>query len=399
MKPAANREDAIIASVAVGSFAFALYSKASSSSSTPSLLYTQTTNLYLGIFMGITMGLATYFLLRTTRRLEKLRLTLVLPFSILFFLAFTAVILLMGSQYFFAWIGPSRTLIPTILGANWAVGAFLDISSWPTFALVAIGVAPVVVTGFLVGRGWCGWLCAFGGISDLFIRGSIGGRKERSQLPMLREKFLFKGATQVRNPSSRFLPRILFGALDKRVTYVKYGLLAGLAVLVLQQGLKVLYINWWAGFLSLDGRVWELLFIGGGIIFLVFFIILPFLTRRRWCHVICPFGAGLGLLDKYSLFKIRFDLDTCDKCYACMWICPHYAITSPTIEKTGLPTLDCNKCGRCVEICHVDAIEFTYPRSKTSSRPIFLVLSVSLLSFWYVWFVALIVTVASRLLF
>jgi GTP cyclohydrolase I len=45
--------------------------------------------------------------------------------------------------------------------------------------------------------------------------------------------------------------------------------------------------------------------------------VLAWLHGRTYCNTICPVGTFLGLLSKFSLFRLTFDEEKCTKCKAC----------------------------------------------------------------------------------
>ena len=42
---------------------------------------------------------------------------------------------------------------------------------------------------------------------------------------------------------------------------------------------------------------------------------------RTWCNTVCPVGTVLGLLSRFSLFKIRIDTAKCNGCGLCATKC------------------------------------------------------------------------------
>lgn len=85
---------------------------------------------------------------------------------------------------------------------------------------------------------------------------------------------------------------------------------------------------------------------------------------RLWCNTICPVGTLLGLLSKYSLFKMRINADECNKCGICATKCKSSCINSQT------QTIDgdrCVACFNCLDACKTKALTYTRPR-VTGSR-------------------------------
>ena len=73
-----------------------------------------------------------------------------------------------------------------------------------------------------------------------------------------------------------------------------------------------------------------------------------FWDKRFWCQYICPTGAFLGLLSRFSLFKRGVKESTCNSCLRCVRSCPVHAIDEKDIRKTNLS--ECIECGVCVQL-------------------------------------------------
>jgi NAD-dependent dihydropyrimidine dehydrogenase PreA subunit len=85
-------------------------------------------------------------------------------------------------------------------------------------------------------------------------------------------------------------------------------------------------------------------------------ILISFFFYRPFCQFICPFGLISWLTERFSLYGVRIDDNTCIECGACAKACPVTAIEG-RLEKKAFPA-DCFSCGRCLNICPVDAIKY-----------------------------------------
>lgn len=74
------------------------------------------------------------------------------------------------------------------------------------------------------------------------------------------------------------------------------------------------------------------------------------LYDRFFCKYLCPMGAFLGLMSRFSIFKVRRDTTTCIDCRACDKACPTNVAVS-TVERVTSP--ECIDCGECVAACPV----------------------------------------------
>lgn len=101
------------------------------------------------------------------------------------------------------------------------------------------------------------------------------------------------------------------------------------------------------------------------------FLIEVFFSRRAWCTYICPIGTTYGYIGKISAFRIQWN-DNCDHCMVCHDVCFENQVLDLTKAKydtqrkeKGIKTeyvtgADCTLCGRCIDVCHSDALKFDF---------------------------------------
>ncbi|RJR21701.1 MAG: 4Fe-4S binding protein [Nitrospiraceae bacterium] len=92
-----------------------------------------------------------------------------------------------------------------------------------------------------------------------------------------------------------------------------------------------------------------------GVLFLVI-IGLNLVQKRFWCRNLCPLGALLGVLSKYSLLK-RSVSEGCNECGACASVCQGNA--NPD-KKEGWKNAECLYCWNCDDICPQNAVSFGF---------------------------------------
>ncbi|MBN1307630.1 MAG: 4Fe-4S binding protein [Chitinispirillaceae bacterium] len=73
-----------------------------------------------------------------------------------------------------------------------------------------------------------------------------------------------------------------------------------------------------------------------------------FWDKRFWCQYICPSGAFLGLIGRFSFFRRSVDTKTCNSCQRCVKACPVHAIDDQDVKKTNVA--ECIECGVCVQL-------------------------------------------------
>jgi len=98
-----------------------------------------------------------------------------------------------------------------------------------------------------------------------------------------------------------------------------------------------------------------------------FFIIITVfsaLRGRLFCNLICPAGSFLGLISKYSLFKLQLDTKRCTRCTLCSKQCKAQCID---IENQQIDHSRCVQCYNCAVSCKLNAI--SYKTSYKTRQP------------------------------
>lgn len=96
----------------------------------------------------------------------------------------------------------------------------------------------------------------------------------------------------------------------------------------------------------------------GGLIWLkgaiaALFLVASVPARRPFCQVACPLGALLGLLNRVSLVRLRWDAGRCAGCEKCLEACP--------MEIRVRDNPDSVHCIRCLDCTGCEAISVTTP--------------------------------------
>ena len=214
-------------------------------------------------------------------------------------------------------------------------------------ALIAIGLVwfPLAL---LFGRGWCGWICFFGGMDQLF---AVIATKTRMKVETLS---LFW----------KYLPYALLLFLILIAVVTLYPLFCAWIC-----PLRIIY-DPPAVTTSLEWAM-ALIFVTGGMAFLV---VGPLITKKRlFCSLICPLLPANALIGLLSPFKVKVDKDKCRDCDACIKACPTFAMTKESHEK-GVATKECARCGKCMDVCPRGAIDYRLIGTNINARPIFVAL-------------------------
>lgn len=185
------------------------------------------------------------------------------------------------------------------------------------FPIFLIFLLPIV-TALVLGRAFCGWLCPIGAYQEAIYRGA-----KKLGLKNLKVSKKWHG----------FLKTIPFLILT----------VTAAAALTSQQMLFCRFDPFGYLFGRTKDAVPLLLLIG-------LFLLLPFLFRP-FCHYICPYGAILSLLSRFSIFRLKINKKKCLNCRLCERICPMRAIKKQKIDFS-----ECILCGNCQRECPKRAI-------------------------------------------
>lgn len=90
---------------------------------------------------------------------------------------------------------------------------------------------------------------------------------------------------------------------------------------------------------------------------LAVFITMVATRGRLFCNTLCPTGALLSLVSRFSFFRISIDKDKCNACGLCAKSCKAEAIDTETFTVDNSRCVD---CFNCLSACHRDSIRFAF---------------------------------------
>jgi polyferredoxin len=251
-------------------------------------------------------------------------------------------------------------LTTTILSAHAAAKAFY------------LSIVLVIVT-LVLGRVFCGWVCPLGTLNNLIsalkkVRSTVMSenwyRIKYFVLAFILVSSLFTlQMVGIMDPLS-LLIRSFSVSVYPLFNYVVRAFFDALYDLNIQSIVALsesLYSLLKKGVLSFQQPLYlQSVFIG-----LLFFLVLGLnvFAGRFWCKYLCPLGALLGILSRYSLLT-RSVSEGCTSCGACAAVCQGNA--SPDRKGQWRDT-ECFYCWNCDDVCPQNAVSFGFSQKKVAA--------------------------------
>ncbi len=230
----------------------------------------------------------------------------------------------------------------------------------------------VIVLTITLGRVFCGWLCPLGTLNNIvgsLKKGNTGITKNWHRMKYLILVFLMVSSifslqlAGMMDPIS-FLIRSLSVSIYPAFNY---------GVRAVFDSIYELDIK---GFVGISEAIYDILkknvlsfrqsyfnqslFLGS---IFIFILGLNLINRRFWCRYICPLGALLGILSRFSILK-RSVSEGCNECGACARVCQGNA--APDKKGNWMGT-ECYYCFNCDDICPQNAVSFGFSGKKKAA--------------------------------
>jgi ferredoxin len=101
------------------------------------------------------------------------------------------------------------------------------------------------------------------------------------------------------------------------------------------------------------------------VLFLALVAHMSYWHGRLFCNSLCPAGALLGLVSRFSILKIVIDEQSCNECGACERTCKANCIES---DQKRIDFAACVGCFNCIKSCPTNGIVYSAPLKKKKSE-------------------------------
>lgn len=180
----------------------------------------------------------------------------------------------------------------------------------------------VIFVTIILGRFFCGWMCAFGAYNDLVHEISSKVFKVKFKI---NEEF------------------------DSYLKYLKYVILIFIIIVVWTMGSNIFQgASPWDAFAQITDISNVISNYTIGLIFLALITIGAFFIERFFCRYLCPLGALFSIFSKINIFKINKPREKCGKCRLCTNNC---SMGIPLYKVKEVRGGECINCLKCTEVC------------------------------------------------
>jgi len=240
---------------------------------------------------------------------------------------------------------------------------FINVAS-----IAAIGFLLVLILTFFFGRVYCSFLCPLGVLQDI-IHFFTKRFKKRKVYKFAKAKNLLRYSLLI-----LVIAFLLFGSIFFLNLLDPYSMFGKIASNLLR---PIYYLgnNIAAGIVESMGsyalfpvkmKSYSWLSIAYSISILSLIIWMTYKYGRLYCNTLCPVGAFLGFISKYSIFKISLNESLCNSCGACGSKCKAQCIDT---KNKKVDFTRCVGCMNCLTACPSSGVVFSR-KSKQETEPL-----------------------------
>jgi len=234
-------------------------------------------------------------------------------------------------------------------------------------SFTSIGFAVILLVNIFVGRVYCSAICPMGTLQDIisFFSKKINKRKKYkfakpwnktrySILAVTTLLFLFGFiiAVNILDPYSNF-GRIIAQFFKPILVFLN-----NIAAFIFEK-LKLYWVY------PADIRGFRITSLILPTIFLGLAGYFSYTRGRLYCNTVCPVGSLLGLISKYSIYKIEIDVAACENCGHCGTVCKSQCID---VKTKYVDFTRCVSCFNCFEVCPTLGMKYSNSYSRKSAQ-------------------------------
>jgi len=221
----------------------------------------------------------------------------------------------------------------------------------------------ILIPTLFLGRFFCGWMCPLGTLHHFF--GNLRSEKKRGLAGIAANRYKrwqsLKYYFLIALLAAAFFGGALAGIMDPIVLFART-----LALSILPAFNYALVALGGSPVFTLHQAWFRQAFLLG----LLFITILALNLRitRFWCRALCPLGALLGLLSRWSILGLEKRARQCGDCNRCLLHCQG---GDDPIPSAPWRKSECHLCMNCVADCPEAGIQFRFfpPTSATREAP------------------------------
>jgi ferredoxin len=258
---------------------------------------------------------------------------------------------------------------------RWIVSFVTGIQLFPSLLrtlsgslLGGMGLLTVLVLTSLFGRVYCSTICPLGTLQDFISRLNMN--------PPRRRRFRFRKPFRLLHYGLLFLSiglglggsMLLLNLLEP---YSNFGrvvtTIARPPVIALNNGIARLlqWVDIYALY-DIPLRLPSALIVIFSLGLLAIVSIMAYRHGRLFCNTLCPAGALLGILSRFSFLRLVFNVDECKNCSLCEKVCKAECINSDLMR---IDESACIACFDCLAECPVNGFRYVW-RWKAQSMPL-----------------------------
>jgi polyferredoxin len=191
-----------------------------------------------------------------------------------------------------------------------------------------INALAIIPATLLLGRFFCGWMCAFGTLGDLLY-------------------YLSHKVFKIRYKMGE--------EADSALKYIKYALFLFIFIAVWGiQAFNISVLSPWDAFGSLltftdlPDFSYVITEVTVGFLLLLAIMTGSLFVERFFCRYLCPLGAVFSILSHLKFVRIKKPLKDCGSCRACTKKC---SMGIPLYQMNSVTSGECINCMKCVTVC------------------------------------------------